>query len=266
MSSQFSSIGDRMKFLIRFITKNAAGGVEHKDKVIDAPAITMGRATDRILHLKDRRARLQHAQIERQNGEIHISSPALAGVTVNGRSQRDARLVVGDVIEVGANILRVIDAPAEVDFAISFELSMDAKRSDLAADWSAPQIGLGKWSKRRLSWVLIFAITVFALVLPALSLVHPDVAAVMRDSAVLPDDGWWLAGPVHSAHSSTSTACENCHTQLFRRVPDEACMACHTANRHVDEAEFAVLGENRCASCHLEHNEQIGRASCRERV
>ena len=244
-----------MKTLIRFVTQNAAGGVEHHDKVIDAPAITMGRATDQILHLKDRRARLQHAQIEQQNGETHITTSALAGVTVNGRSQRDARLVVGDVIEVGANILRVIEPPADVEFAITFELSADAKRSDLAADWSAPQPGFGKWSKRRLSWVLVLAIVALALVIPGLSLISPDIAAVMRGSAVLPDDTLWLAGPVHSAHSSTSTECENCHTQVFQRVPDEACMACHTASRHSDEPEFAVLGASRCASCHLEHNE-----------
>ena len=48
-----------MKYLIRFITRNAAGGVEQNDKIVDAPAITIGRATDQVLHIKDRRARLQ---------------------------------------------------------------------------------------------------------------------------------------------------------------------------------------------------------------
>ena len=111
-----------MNFLIRFITRNAAGGVEHHDKIVDTPAVTIGRATDQVLHLRDRRARLQHASIERKDGDIRITTSALAGVTVNGRSQRDVKLAVGDVIEVGANIIRVIDAPEGLEFAISFEL------------------------------------------------------------------------------------------------------------------------------------------------
>jgi hypothetical protein len=77
----------------------------------------------------------------------------------------------------------------------------------------------------------------------------------MRGTSLLPDDGLWLAGPVHSAHSATSTECQNCHTDLFRRVPDEACGACHTAHKHVASTPHTVLGEMRCAGCHLEHNE-----------
>ena len=115
-----------MRYLIRFIRKNAAGDAEHSDKIISAPAITIGRATDQMLHLRDRRARLEHATIERKNGDVHIKTGAIAGVTVNGRSQRDAKLAVGDIIEVGANIMRVIEPPDGVDFALSFELVDDA--------------------------------------------------------------------------------------------------------------------------------------------
>jgi hypothetical protein len=100
-----------MHFLIRFVTRNAAGGADHNDRIIDATVITIGRATDQMLHLRDRRARLQHAQLEDRNGKVHITTGALAGVEVNGRSQRDARLVAGDVVEVGSNLLRVIDPP-----------------------------------------------------------------------------------------------------------------------------------------------------------
>ena len=244
-----------MKSLIRFITRSPAGGVEHNDRMVDADVITIGRATDRILHLKDRRARLQHAEIARRNGDVHITSSALAGVSVNGRSQRDARLGVGDVIEVGANIIRVIDAPPGVDFAVSFELRADAKEQDLADGWRSPGAGFAGFSKRHLSWGLALIVLVIALLMPGMTLLHPSIAALMRGSTFLPDDSLWLAGPLHSAHSSTSTECQNCHTDLFQRVPDEACAECHTADRHVATTAHNVLGEIRCASCHLEHNE-----------
>ena len=226
-----------MNYLIRFITKNAAGGVEHSDKIVEAAVITIGRATDQVLHLKDRRARLQHAVIEQQVDGVHITTNALTGVVVNGRSQRSAKLKAGDVIEVGSNILRVIDAPDGIDFAVTFELSTDASSSHFVDNWTAPVSGISGWSKRRLSWTLVAVVAILAMALP--SFYFEDLR---------------LAGPVHSAHSSIANECESCHVKSFQRVPDMACMECHTVDRHVTQGE-AVLGDIRCASCHLEHNE-----------
>ncbi len=228
-----------MKYLIRFITRNAAGGVEHNDKLVDAPAITIGRATDQTLHLRDKRVRLQHAKIEAKAGDVYISTSALSGVTVNGRSQRDARLVVGDVVEIGSNILRVIEPDKGAGFAITFELSATASSKHFVADWSTQASGVGGWSKRRLSWT-IAGVVLAAAVLPIFSLISPSVLQ---------------AGPIHIAHASIGGECVNCHVAAFERVPDLACVECHTVNRHVAESSAEVLGEIRCASCHLEHNE-----------
>ncbi|MEE8427300.1 MAG: FHA domain-containing protein [Woeseiaceae bacterium] len=243
-----------MKYLIRFITKNAVGGVEQSDKIIDAPEITIGRATDQVLHLKDRRTRLQHAIIRQQGDGTCITTSSLSGISVNGKSQRDARLEVGDLIEVGSNIMRVIDAPDGVDFAITFELSTTASDDHFVANWSAPVAGVGGWSKRRWSWSLVIAVAVLALVLPGITLLHPDIASITRDG-IWPDDSWWLAGPVHSAHAATAGECEQCHVSAFQRVPDQACTTCHVVDQHGSQPATKVLGEVRCASCHLEHNE-----------
>lgn len=226
-----------MNYLIRFITENAAGSLEHSDKVVEAPVITIGRATDQVLHLKDRRARLQHAVIEQQGEGARITTNALTGIVVNGRSQRSATLKVGDVIEVGSNILRVIDAPDGINFAITFELCADASGSHLVQNWTAPVSGIGGWSKRRLSWTLVTLVAISAMALP--SFYFEDLR---------------LAGPVHSAHSSIASECESCHVKEFQRVPDTACVECHKVDRHVAQGQ-PVLGEIRCASCHLEHNE-----------
>lgn len=244
-----------MRILIRFISKKPAGGVERNDKILEAPAITIGRATDQILQLRDRRARLEHARIEPKNGGIVIASTTLAGVSVNGRSQRETELKLGDVIEVGSNILRVIEAPEGADFAISFELHDDATREHLEQSWTTPTTGISGWSKRRISWALLIAVLVLAFVLPSTALLHPSLAKLVRGSSVLPDDSLWLAGPLHNAHSSTAAECEACHVDAFRRVPDVACMECHEASRHVDAESSPVMGEMRCASCHREHNE-----------
>lgn len=227
-----------MKTLIRFITRNAAGGTEHRDRIVDVPVITIGRATDQVLHLKDRRARLQHAHIEATADGAQISTNALTGVLVNGKSRRDAPLAIGDVVEVGANIIRVIDAPPGTDFAISFELSTDASGSDLEKKWSTPASGLGGWSKRRLSWTLAGLTLVFGFIVPW-------VVA----------QNFLMAGPVHSAHTTIGNDCSACHAAPFQRVPDSTCVECHKVARHVTPPGEPVLGDVRCASCHLEHNE-----------
>ena len=48
-----------MRTLIRFLTRTAGGTVETRDRVVDGDAITLGRATDRTLHLKDSRVALE---------------------------------------------------------------------------------------------------------------------------------------------------------------------------------------------------------------
>ena len=82
-----------MRCLIRFLSKTAAGSVEQTDRIIDVPVITIGRATDQILHLKDRRARLEHARIEPKNGralrtlrEAFIQSRDIDGLTAIARN------------------------------------------------------------------------------------------------------------------------------------------------------------------------------------
>jgi predicted CXXCH cytochrome family protein len=227
-----------MAYLIRFISRNAAGGSEHHDRRIESGPITIGRSTDQVLHLKDRRARLQHAVIEPKDGAVHITTSALAGVTVNGKSQRDARLAVGDVIEVGANVIRVIDPPEGYEFAITFELREDADGEHMVSRWSVPATGIGGFSKRRIAWVLALAVLLFGFVVPQF---------------LLP--AFLQAGPVHSAHVSIGDDCSTCHVVAFQRVPDSACISCHTVQRHTGPLQQAVLGEARCASCHLEHNE-----------
>lgn len=234
----------QVKFLIRFMTRNAAGGIEYNDKIVAAAAITIGRATDQTLHLRDKRVRLQHARIELEAGGARITTGTLSGVTVNGRSQSDARLAVGDVVEIGSNILTVIATEKGADFALSFELQRDASAEHFVADWSSDASGIGGWSKRRLSWAAAITVLLLAVVLPALNVISKSVLQ---------------AGPIHAAHSMIGGDCAACHVTAFERVPDNACIACHKVARHVTATDSdsapGVLGEIRCASCHLEHNE-----------
>jgi len=244
-----------MRVLIRFLSREKTGGVETSDRIIDVPVVTIGRATDRILHVRDRRARLEHARIEASPGGTRIVAETLAGVSVNGRSEREATLGPGDVIEIGANRLTIIEPPEGADLALTFELREDAAEEQFERSWVQGAGGIGGLGKRRLSWALVAAVAVLGFLLPAAGLIDPSVASFLRSASFVPDDGLWLAGPLHSAHSNIADECEACHSRAFRRVPDAACAECHDVARHVSADHEPVLGTTRCASCHSEHNE-----------
>ena len=152
-------------------------------------------------------------------------------------------------------MLRIIEPPAGIDLAFSFELSESASEQQLAPAWTTPPRDLGGFSMRRLAWLGVAAVLLLTLLLPALNLVNPQVAGTLRSVPLMPDDSLWLAGAVHEKHAAVSVACETCHVQPFQRVPDSSCSSCHEAHRHASAPAPAVLGDMRCASCHLEHNE-----------
>ena len=123
-----------MRVLIRFVRRGPAGAVEQKDKLHDAESLTLGRATDQLVQIKDRRVALAHAAIVLRAGQPVILSRVPGGVLLNGTLQREARLRVGDTVSLGANVLRIFEAPAGCDLAFSFELDPEARADELAPD------------------------------------------------------------------------------------------------------------------------------------
>jgi hypothetical protein len=256
-----------MRCLIRFLTRGPAGSVEQRDRVFEGEAVTLGRATDQVLHLKDRRVGLEHARLEPQGGGFRIATSALAGVLVNGRSRSEAALAAGDVIEVGENVLKIIAPPPGFDLAFTFELGSQARMQDAQPAWGALDLAAAGWSKRRWSWIIAVAVLALTLLLPATSLLGPDAATLLRGLS-LPSDRWWLAGPIHPAHGGATAACESCHATPFVRVQDAQCLACHGVGRHItaDTPDPTGLAAMRCASCHLEHDEPPGLVNARQEL
>ena len=104
-----------MRVLIRFLRRSPAGAVEQKDRLYDGEAVTLGRATDQVVQLKDRRVALAHAQVILRSGQPVLVSRVPGGVLVNGTLQREARLRTGDAVTLGANVLRILEPPAGCD-------------------------------------------------------------------------------------------------------------------------------------------------------
>ena len=106
---------------------------------------------------------------------------------------------------------------------------------------------------------------------------RPDAWALPRASAPYPDptsapppptagrlDQVWNSGPLSSAHQPWAQDCKVCHAQPFERTRDEDCLSCHRGlGQHVDpgKVHFAPLAGQRCASCHREHEGELGLAN-----
>lgn len=261
-----------MRVLIRFLRRGPAGAVEQKDRFYDGESVTLGRATDQVVQIKDRRVALAHAQLVLRNGQPVLVSRVPAGVLVNGTLQREARLRAGDTVHIGANVLRILDPVPDCDLAFSFELDAEARSDELKIE--RPRLRLAElgFRKRRWSWALFIGVLLVSLLIPAAGLRSPSLQDTLR-AGVLPDDHLWSPGAVSPVHETVGTRCEACHEQPFRRVRNEACLACHAGTLHEHIGTEAVkagvvlpasaraaqsvgaLAEVRCASCHGEHKE-----------
>jgi len=249
-----------MRAVIRFLSRGAGGTVEQRDKIFEGDAITLGRATDQVLHLKDRRVALKHAKIFRRGDRVLISSPAVAGVSINGTVTRDAAIVAGDTVVVGSNTLKFFDPPDDFDLAFTFELDASARSTEAAKEPAVLKLADTRLAKRPWAWGLFGLVLLAFLIVPGLGLKNPATRDALRASAVLPDDGWWSTGALAAVHQNTAATCQSCHEQAFVRVRSSACLQCHeqTLHRHVPATAAATtvaVDDQPCTACHLEHNE-----------
>jgi predicted CXXCH cytochrome family protein len=249
-----------MQYLVRFITRGQGGAVEFRDKTFESDVLTMGRATDQLVQLRDRRVALEHARIFRKGKRFYITTSEIAGIVVNEHSLKDSALDVGDVVRVGANILKIIEAPAGADFAFTFELDPEALEDD--AHVAALQASLSDTParKRLYSWAAFLLVGALFFALPlAAFLTRGDAPDEQTPAWMVVDDEVWLSGPLHPAHQGEVANCSDCHEAAFKRVRNESCLACHGASlqSHVrdDLVESSGLDERRCATCHRDHNE-----------
>ena len=149
-----------MRVLIRFVRRGQAGAVEHKERLFDGEAVTLGRSTDQVLHLKDRRVALKHARIALRGTVPVISSRAPGGIIVNDALCREAALRPGDVIRIGANVLSVFAPPQGLDLAFSFELDPEAAAGETGLEPHRLDLAAIGWRRRSWSW-LLFGVVFF---------------------------------------------------------------------------------------------------------
>lgn len=214
--------------------------------------ISIGRSEESTVVLPGLYVARRHIEIAQQDdGALRLRCKSPLGVIRNGRIVReDCDLKSGDRLEIAGHKLQLtVDRETKQKLLRITVAEGEVAGQDRRLDLRAAGLRM-----RRPALIGAAAVLLLTLVVPLLlrAVALPPAAEV-----VLPTDDWWNSGRLSNAHQHFAEDCGSCHLQLFRRVPDKACMDCHEGIAHhsdrVAKAGLSSLDEQRCASCHREH-------------
>ena len=246
-----------MDLLIRIADES--GG--HSDSELSFDKIMLGSANEAHIQLPG--LELRHATIESNKHGLLIRSIARDGVQVNGSTVKQAALQVGDLVDLPGATLHIEEAPPGFDGTV-----MVRRAAGHVSSLSAQKLNLSDTllAKRAFAWLGALLVVLGMFVLPFL---FSGERAADAPVAALFSDQVWTSGELHVAHELvTGDNCAGCHGAPFERVQNEACVACHGAIQdHVSAGflaasnlstvglDFGVKTNERCGTCHREHNE-----------
>lgn len=255
-----------MDVLIRELRREA-GIEEYRDTTFHGESLLIGSAADAGVQIIGEKVAARHAALAPEGAQLQLRCERGLLAQVNGTPTAAALLQVGDVVQIGGNRLRLVAAPAGFQFALEIEpdASVDAGHFEAAFRTSLEQTIV---SKRRLSWIAFGAVVALGLLVPlAFVMLDADPPTGQGTPAGFLSrnfgDALWSTGPLAPVHAqATGNQCKHCHQNLFVRVRDTACRACHlNVADHVPPGimEDGRAGheavQGRCGSCHREHGE-----------
>lgn len=234
-------------------------------RAIISETLSFGRGAASKIYLPDPRVRMEHAQIQRgEDGFLYLEGVGGA-VDVSGAAHTRLQLSLGQTIGIGPyhfSVEAIEHGPSASAPTIS--LVVNSKNETTASDdhgMSTARQPSALINLRAFSWVLVLSIAALLLAIPVWQ-AYQTVPAAPSDKwkpASAAMDVAWNPGTISSAHVRFGNDCRSCHTEPFVRVKDSACAACHTATGdHIpgqgkSGLQAEAFGEQRCATCHKEH-------------
>lgn len=233
--------------------------VVESERSVDKPVITIGRGTNQDIILNDLEVALEHAKIVHASKAIYLECIGLADIFLNGNLVQRSRLQFGDVVNAGQHEI-VIDKPNDNHHQYTFTIkactqpagTLDVSSRKYKTSLKDTWISYKAWPA-----IIFTAIILVFLTVPSIGLYDEDLQDYLRLSNY-PDDGIWETGTMSGPHKYFSQQCERCHSQIFVRVSDQACLACHTqTDNHVNKLHLSDSSAQtlRCGNCHQEHND-----------
>lgn len=254
-----------MKVLLITQTEGKAGRPLQAKRVVEAFALRVGREAGSEIHLADSRVAREEGIIFERNGLVFSRGEATrVDITLSSQAVVSERLKPGVPLRIGPYRLTVQEATPEGYTAVLLlELETPLPKSDgTGIHARATQLTIASlgWPKRGAAWALALWVGLVAFLVPAAKpLQLPWLQAAEKVAPGL-NTQWWNPGPIMRAHTPIAEKCEACHTEVFTRVQDSACLACHQSiGSHVASVakggvqQVGNAPEGRCASCHLDH-------------
>lgn len=262
-----------MTFRLRTIEFTADGRRIVRDRDLDKPALTIGRAAENDIHLPDLAVDPSHARLEAKGGgRLLAEALGTLGFGLDGVSTMRAEIdpAKGAELRFGTYDLTVSrEADGTPLVTIAQLESQDAgAATDEKKSFSLASVMPGK---RAMSWILALMVLAVFLAVPIASNLLRDPAA----KATVIGDGSWSAGKLSVAHHALEQNCEACHVKPFEPVQDKACVTCHrSVHDHANPARLAIAraeaplgtrflwsvahtfgkpGPGACTDCHTEH-------------
>jgi FHA domain/Cytochrome c3 len=264
-----------MRFrILRWIRAHAiTGRRQYREILVQARRLTIGRASDQHLQIADPNVFPNHAVIRagrgRREGPLVIEALSPSGVRVNGRVSLLRDLAPGDEIAIGPAIITVEPLQKGGPVTLRFRMQQQeggGSRLDRLHVLSLNESGL---SKKFWSLVLASGVAAIFLLVPMSAALYQPLRPLLRASPMIPNDGLWTPGALHTSHQFIGGDCNTCHVSAFTRVENAQCAACHTNVQHHVRAtsrDAALFDQQRCGDCHVEHGDEHRLVSRDERL
>jgi pSer/pThr/pTyr-binding forkhead associated (FHA) protein len=261
---------------VTFILQRASGRGFALSQV-GGNVLRIGRGTNAELRSENPAVALEHALITADvNGYAITDKGSITGTYVNGRPVESARLVKGDLIDIGDLRIEVqVVDPAKPFFArVSSDSATpaDEQPQPVVERESSPIAGVGALKAKKIDYVdayrlrrpYLTKLSLIAILLIITLTVIGEVTKRERQTLFMP-------GGVSSAHSrflvngqSIAKNCNACHDP-WKGASGDRCMACHQMDPHAALQRDAP----KCIECHMEHRSaaklaSIGDAKCVE--
>lgn len=231
--------------------------VSERDTELRSGKIRVGSDGDCDLLLYGNDVAPEHATIKPlSGGRLQIDCEKGHTVSVNGQSESKVIIGSGQTARIGKHEIAALPAPT--GFEAALEVRIDADITPSSHQRMGDNLRLKLPGRRAWSYLLGLVVLIVALGLPLLSFYEPEAAEALAENN-LPTDSLWSSGPLADAHHLPGIAndCNACHAVPFQRVTNQACMECHdqTAGHFATGHPITASFNDRCTSCHLEHNE-----------
>lgn len=239
-----------MRIIVRYIESKSV-----QQSSFDGNVATIGRGTDQVIQIADRRLPLAHSKLTVSAGKLTLTANGEHRFTVNDTITKRSTLLAGDEIDISGHTLRVKPGEDGAEFVVEVELS--AEQVESLRGRFTTRLSEAGIPERGIAWVLFVAIFLIGLAIPGVGFLMGGETNQMVRNSPLPDDGVWLTGELHQTHAFMGDDCSYCHTEAFVQTKDEDCLVCHlSVNHHFDTK---ALGRgygagDQCADCHKEHS------------